>query len=171
MIAPAIAFARGNWKAIAGGVVLVAFLVLAMLYRGEKRHSAKVEASLAAEKQARAQDRASYQNAQIAAAAMNKAQVKTIEAEQEKINADVSQDYAGDLARLRAELGRVRSKADAPARSASSSAGAGSVPKPAQGSVEAPVQLPADKLLLAAETELQLNALITWVEAQGRVTR
>lgn len=172
MLLTALALVRAHWAKIAGGIALLAFLALFLALKAEKRHSAKLQSQLIASVEGRKADRASYQNAQVAAKAMNEAKVAKIEANQEKISADVQDDYTSDLARLRAELGRLRSKADPAAPRVANRAEAGGVPKPAQGTGgQAGVPLSPSDLLRAAELELQLDALITWVEAQQGVER
>lgn len=162
---------RNHWKLAAGIGGLIAFAILFALWKGEKRHSAKLETRIVELTDLRKADRAAYTNAQIAAKAKNEAQVTMIEASQEEVSNDVSKDYAGDLARLRDELGRVRQQKPAPSSSPARSAQASRVPQAPERSDGAPVPLSPSDLLLAAETELQLDALQTWIEAQAKVAR
>jgi hypothetical protein len=159
---------RAHWRTAAGIGALIALAVLFALYKGERRHSAKLQTQLTASIDGRKQDRASYVSAQAAAAALNKAQVATIEAQQEKVSAEQKSSYQRDLARLRAS--GVRQDLAAPVRVASG-AKAGSVPAPACVSSREDVCVARARVLQGAESELAKNALIDWVNAQAGVTR
>ncbi|MES2904564.1 MAG: hypothetical protein V4696_10300 [Pseudomonadota bacterium] len=168
---PALAALRARWKLIAGLGGLIALAVLLMLLRAEKRHSAKLEGRIVELIELRKADHANYTNAQSAAKAKNEAQVARIEVEQERITDAVSQDYAGDLARLRTELGRVRNQtAPAAQRSAGDrqASQGGNAPARADGDG---VPIPTSDDLPAAEIELRLMHLQNWVEEQGKVER
>lgn len=112
-------------------------------------------------------DKNELKAAAVEAERLNKAQVQRIEADQEKVNAKISSDYSRDLARLRAEF--VRRQA---AKSNPGSPEAGALPE-APGGVdgEDELRVPADRLLRAAEIELQLMKLQDWVEQQLNVER
>ena len=160
--------ATRHWKLIGLGLLVVLLAFQSFRVNSERKAKIKAQQAQVASERARAEDRANYRNAQVAAAALNKAQVAKIEAEQDRITDDVSKDYTGDLARLRAELGRVRGKAVAAAPSPARSSGASKIPNPTIRVDETTgVRLSSSQLLHGAETELQLDALITWVEKQS----
>ena len=162
---------RLNLSQIALIAMAALCLFLKLSLASEQRHSAKVEAQLVKAVEGRAADRTAYETAQREAAALNKAKVDKIEARSQEITADVANDYASDLARLRAELGRVRGK-DAPAQSAANGAGSGQTGEPAQGADGADeLPLPPQDLLRAAEIELQLMHLQDWITRQLAVKR
>lgn len=126
-----------------------------------KWHNQTLECSAA-----RHADQQSYAQAQSDAQAKNKAQVAKVKTEQERITGNVEKSYEADLARLRAE--RLRSPSGAPA-SPSRGPGAGKPGTAPGGPAPEAVPLSSDDLLQAQETELQLNALIDWVEGQAKV--
>jgi hypothetical protein len=132
------------------------------------RHERKVEAQLGKCTAGRAADRQAYIKAQADAAAANKAQVAKVEQQQQKVTDDVEARYRADLARLRAERGKLQPANPAPQRPASGSGS--SAPSPAPGGPgNQAVPLPPAELLRAQETELQLNALIDWVLQQASI--
>lgn len=119
-----------------------------------------------AEHSGRMADRAAYAQAQKDAAQANKAQVAKVEQQQQKVTSDVESDYQRKLDALRREL-RAQPKA---APGAAGSAGLSQVPDSAGGPApEAGMPLSPDERLRAAENELQLDELITWVEQQMKV--
>jgi hypothetical protein len=132
------------------------------------RHAAHVEKQLASasnalnkERKGRVADRAAYTKAQADAVANNKAHVANIEAQQKEITDDVEARYRADLARLRMSNAAPQSAPSDPEISAPGKAPCGPDGKA--------LSLPGPELLQARETELQLNALIDWVNQQTEV--
>jgi hypothetical protein len=119
-------------------------------------------------REARAKDRQTYEDAQKAAAAKNRAEVHRITTEQQRKTDAAKSQYERDLARLRA--GGVRPEYTAPP---------GSPGKPGTGpNAEATcradaenVCVPRSVIVQAAEIELGRNALIDWVEQQLKIAR
>lgn len=105
-----------------------------------------------------------------AAEELNRQQVERITQEQKEINDDIEARYKADRERMRVELDkRLRSKAPqgnpaGPKASPDSKAPGGTLK-------EAPVCIPPSQYVQGAETELQLDALIDWVERQLGVKR
>lgn len=164
----ALAALRAHWKLAVGIGALIALAMLLALYRGEKRHSAKVEAQLVASVEARKADRVIYQTAQVAAQAKNEAQVARIETDQEKASAELKNDFDRDLARLRA--GGVRQDLAAVGR-ATRSAQASGISAPACQPDGENMLVSRALIMQAAEIELGRNALIDWINRQIDVTR
>jgi hypothetical protein len=132
----------------------------------ETRHSHKVEAQLAKSDAARHADRLAYAKAQEAAQAKNKARVQQIETQQQKVTSDVESDYQRKLGILRSEL---RAQPAAPQGSAGKP-GVSQVPDASSGPNQTSgMPLSDSERLRAAENELQLDELITWVEQQSQV--
>jgi len=133
---------------------------------GERRHSAKVELQLSKEHAGRLADRQAYTRAQADAAALNKVHVQQIETKQQKVTTDVETDYQRKLAALRSGL-----RAQPPAAQGSANgAGSSKVPDASSGpDAEAGVPLSDSERLRAAENELQLDELITWIEQQTKI--
>jgi hypothetical protein len=147
-------------------LALVALCLIQFIsIRADHREIAKLKSQISKCAQARKADQDAYRKAQSDAAVKNKAQVEHVKAEQEKINEDVATKYERDLARLRA--GNVR---NGPAPSGPTShpgpPDAGKAPSGIGGQV---VSLPGPELLRAQEIELQLNALIDWVNGQSQI--
>jgi hypothetical protein len=136
--------------------------------RSEKRHGAKLQTQLTKCSQGREADRTAYAKAQADAAAKNKVHVADVEAQQKRITDDVEARYRADLARLRAERGKLQPANPAPQRPAGKPGSSASGAAPSGPDPEA-VPLPPDELLRAQETELQLNALIDWVLGQSSI--
>jgi hypothetical protein len=105
-----------------------------------------------------------------AAKELNRQQVERITQEQEEISDDIEARYKADRERMRVELDkRLRSKA--PQGNSPSSPASPDGP-PTGGTLKAaPVCIPTEQYVQGAETELQLDTLITWVEQQLGVKR
>lgn len=153
------------FKYIAGGLAFVT-LLLALGLAMERRHSAKLKAQLDRTVEARAADRRAYESAQALAAERNRATVARVEAQQERISADVESNLNARLERLRRELRQ------APPAASGSAGGAGvSANGEAPGGVAPEARMclaPAD-VLRAAENEERHDRLIDWVERQLQV--
>lgn len=105
--------------------------------------------------------------AQKDAKTKNEADVKRIKAEQQRITDNVSKDYERDLAGLRRELSLRLHTPSGPS--------VAPVPNISDTSPrideKATMCIPASTILYAAETELQLDNLITWIENQEGANR
>ena len=117
----------------------------------------------------RVADRQSYETAQAKAAALNKVQVQRIERQQQEITDNAENRYNADLARLRAELGRLLAQ-DQAAEGDPGKPGASPLPDSA-GKPDDPaeVSIPASLYVHGAELELQLERLQDWVREQLKV--
>jgi hypothetical protein len=105
-----------------------------------------------------------------AAEELNRQQIERIKQDQDRITSDVEARYKADRERMRVELDkRLRAKA-APSNPGSPQAGPDGK-APGNPHAEAPVCIPPSQYVQGAETELQLDALITWVEQQLGVKR
>jgi hypothetical protein len=105
-----------------------------------------------------------------AAEELNRQQVERITQEQKEINDDIEARYKADRERMRVELDkRLRSKAP----QGSTGNPQASPDGPPTGGIDeaAPVCIPPSQYVQGAETELQLDTLITWVEQQLGVKR
>ena len=112
-------------------------------------------------------DARNWQAAADAATAANKAQIAKVETRQATITKDVTDDYETRLAALRAaDRLRANAKAD---RGRANGDRASALPVAAPGADGQAVPFSGSDLLLAQETELQLNALIDWNERQAAV--
>lgn len=152
----------GYARLFLGGLILALLATIAI--QSSQIHKWHTQADKQAA--ARAADRATYEAAQAQAAAANSAEVKRIEQQQQKVTEDVETRYRSDLARLRAE--RLPARTAAP-QGAPNGTGAGGAGQASGGPCGEALPLPADDLLRAQETELQLNALIDWVLGQSEV--
>jgi hypothetical protein len=101
---------------------------------------------------------------------LNKEQVQRIVSEQEKINGDIETRYRADRERMQRELAdRLRRQTH---NGNTQGTGTGSNGKAPGGSDEAaPVCIPPSQYVQGAETELQLDTLIDWVEQLLQVKR
>lgn len=122
----------------------------------------------ASEIRAHRQTKANYRVAQEQAAALESARLARVKADQEKINADVSEDYRQRLADLRARYDRLRAQSGTGIAGTTRSVAVPSLSTAASGTDEAPT----DGLswqLKASEQAIQLDALIDWVQRQATV--
>jgi hypothetical protein len=141
----------------------IACAILIVANRAEKRHSAKLQTALVKCTEGRAADRKAYTQAQLDAAAKNKAHVADVEAQQKRISDERLKDANDRLNRLAGEL-RARGPA---AKSHSNGAGSSPVSSPAGGTDgSSGLCLSSDQLLRAAQDEERHDQLITWVEQQ-----
>ena len=148
------------------GVIILGLIVWALRLedlRGRWQHQYE------AEHVARLADRETYQRAQAEAEAKNKAQVQRIQQQQQEITENADNRYNADLARLRAELGRLLAQ-DGTAKGSPDKPGASGLPNAAgQPGQTGTVCIPTRDYVSGAETELQLDALIQWVLGQSKV--
>jgi hypothetical protein len=164
----AIALAAKHWKALLGAAAVLSLTVALLIARSDARHWQKRQEATQA-----AFDRtvADYRAAAAKARADDLVNAARVKAEQQQITQEVSNDYEARLAdaRKRADTLRLRINAQANPR-ASGAAQLPTVPVSASAALEAPGDgfSIADRLL-ATEQAIQLDALITWVEAQHRV--
>lgn len=148
-------------------IVSLGLAIFALIQHFELAHSraeaARWQKQFTAEHNARLADRKAYSDAQAKAAADNKAHVQQIETQQLKVTTDVETDYRRKLAILRSELRNAAPQGD------SGGPGIPQVPDASSGpDAQAGVLLPNPERLRAAEIELQLDELITWVEQQEK---
>lgn len=129
----------------------------------------KLEACENNRKELRA-ERDSLIAAQKEARRLNDEQVQRIEKEQEAITNDIERKYEADRARLKRELADRLRKPSAPSNTGSPQAGPNG-PAPSGPDETAKVCIPTGDYVSGAETELQLDTLITWVERQLGVRR
>jgi hypothetical protein len=108
-------------------------------------------------------DRAAYEQAQKQAEAKNLAHVETENRLREQISEESHRDFVADRDRLRSQSGSAKGSANG--------SGVPGVPKAAPGTPPEVLPLPPAELLRAQELELQLNALIDWVNQQLGVSQ
>jgi hypothetical protein len=137
-------------------LVLTTYIQSTQIHRWHVQNDKNVAGRLA--------DQARYAQAQKDAAVQNKAQVAAIEQQQQKVTNDVETRYQADLARLE----RMHATSAAPSSVAVKPGSPAPSAAPSGPGCEA-LPLPADELLRARETELQLNALIDWTLQQSAV--
>lgn len=101
---------------------------------------------------------------------INDEQVARIEKEQQDITDDIEAKYEADLARLRAELGK-RMRSEAPKGVAGRPEASPDGQAPGEPHAPSRVCISSEQYVRGAETELQLDTLITWVEEQLKVQR
>lgn len=144
----------GKLVALLGCIALICFQS-SQIHRWHKHFDS--------ERSAHQRDNDTYRQAQKDADAANKAHVETENKLREQINEASRSSFIADRDRLRAQSG-------APKGAPGSTAVPG-VPKAAPGTPPEVVSLPPAELLRAQELELQLNALITWIEGQSKVNK
>jgi len=147
-------------KYIAGGLGIACLVILAWGMRVDHLRARWLH-MYQAEHAGRIADRAAYTQAQKDAAALNKAHVEAETKLREQVNEANGNSFIANRDRLRAQSGAPKGSAG--------SAGVPQVPHPAPGTPPEVVSLPAAELLRAQELELQLNALIDWVNQQNSV--
>ncbi len=144
--------------------LILALVAVAWLWRA----NGNLKEGIKAERAAHAQTVANFRKAQTEAEAMQKANLTRVAKAQEDITDETVTDYRARLADLHARYDRLRTQGN---RSASGNTGLPAVPDTAARVDEAPGEngLLAADALIASEQALQLDALITWVEAQAKV--
>jgi cell division septum initiation protein DivIVA len=154
-----------HWRLIATGLALAALGIALLLAKADARHWKKRAGQ---EQAAHAMTVANYKAAQTAAEARQSANLARVAQDQQRITDDAKNAYNRALADARAKYDRLRSQGNrsTPGNAVLPTAGQG-----ASGTAETPGQdgFLADALL-ATEQALQLDALITWVEAQSAVS-
>lgn len=171
---PVLAFL--GWRGIVGVAGMLVLSLLLVVQKGETRHWHKqsdgFEKLYRTEHLAFGQTVLNWRAAAIAAAAIDKANVARVEADQSAINERSDHDFQARLAAARAVAQRVRDDA---AR--------GTYPGSRNGAPVSSVSLAArvlddpatkDRLsggdaLIATEQALQLDELIRWVQAQHQI--
>jgi len=162
-------------QGIAGLAASVCLALLLVLQKGETRHwkkeSSRFEQLYQGEQSALAGTVANYRAAVDAARAADRAAAERVAAEQRVINERTENDYEARLAAARSLAERLRLEAS---RAAADPRSRGGPPVP--GLSAAPGRPPEaageDGLpdaLTATEQAIQLDELIKWVKAQGRV--
>ena len=150
------------WQLVS--LALAAFALLQHFQLADARHDRDSwHRQFTAEHQGRAEDRAAYEKAQKDAAAKNKAEVAQQEAQSQRISDNAKTAYERDLAQLRADNQRLRSKAAPSSPGKPGVSEDGSATKGADGDG---VQVSPDDHLQAQEIELRLMYLQNWVKDQ-----
>ena len=149
------------WRLIGWCALGFTFAALLLALRMEQLQNGKLKAQLHECTVGRQADRTSYQAAQTQAAELNRAHVETENKLREQINEASRHSFVADRDRLRSQSGAAKGPASA--------AGVSEVPHAAPGTPSEVVSLPPAELLRAQETELQLNALIDWINQQSQV--
>ena len=166
-----------NVQGIAGIASSLCLAVLLVLQKSEARHwrrqSAQFEQLYQHEQSAFAGTVANYRVAAAQAVQADKANAERVRAEQAAINQRSTNAYETRLADARARAERLRLEAPTAAadpRSHDGSAVPG-VPAATGNAAQAAGQdgLPSDDALTATEQAIQLDELIEWVRAQGKV--
>lgn len=148
---------RSFWQLVS--MALALFVVVQHFELIHARHeAASWHNQFTAEHLGRLQDRAAYVKAQADAAATNKAHVEAENKHREQISETSRSDFVSQRDRLRSQSGAAQGFAGA--------AGVSQVPHAAPGTPQEVVSLPPAELLRAQEAELELNALIDWVQEQ-----
>ena len=157
-------------------LALIAVTVIGIGFHiADQRHIRRVEAhdaatsrALGKERIAHAADIARWKAASEAATKLNKATLARVAAEQTAINKESTDEYQVRLADLRSRFDRVRRPAPSNQRPANGDR-ASPVPVTAPSVAGEAVPGPGPDLEYTAEVELQLNALISWVQKQSAV--
>jgi hypothetical protein len=149
------------WRLIGWCALGLAFVGMLTALRLTQAQNGKLKAQLHECTIGRQSDRISYEQAQKTAEALNKAHVETENKLRSQINEASRHSFTADRDRLRAQSGAAQGSAG--------SAGLPSIPKAAPGTPPEVLSLPPAELLRAQELELQLNALVDWVEQQMKV--
>ncbi|MGE5563072.1 MAG: hypothetical protein ACM3ZV_07145 [Bacillota bacterium] len=166
-----------NGQGIAGLAAALALALLLAVQKGETRHwkkeSAHFEQLYTREQTALAGTLANYRAAADQARASDRANADRVAAEQRAINERTSNDYEARLAGARALAQRLRGQS---ARAAADPGRGGAAPvpglsAPAGRADEAAGQdgLSLAERQLATEQAIQLDELIKWIRAQGRI--
>lgn len=155
-----------HWKLIGLGLLLMALAVQQVRINSRDN---KIERQQIDIRELRG-ERDSLIAAAKEAERLNKEQVQRIVTDQEKINGDIEARYRADRERMQRELAeRLRRQTD---NGHPQGPGAGPNGKAPGGSdAEAPVCIPPSQYVQGAETELQLDTLIDWIEQQLQVKR
>lgn len=163
---PYLAIIRRFWPAIP----ILALGVMFLMWRGAEREADRYEALAASERAAHAQTVTNYRLAAKAAQEAAQANVERVEAEQERITANVTESYRALVADARNRYRLLASTAAANSGSADAThlPSTGTTPSGTDGAA-AHSGLPADAALIATEQALQLLALQEWVRQQAGV--
>ena len=152
---------------VASAGIILHIADLHRIHRAEK-HDLATSRALGRETDAPKADIARWKAASTLASTMNKATVARVETQQATITKRTTDDYQTQLAALRARLDRVRAAPAVDHRPANGGAVSQAASRPANPADQAVPGAGFD-LQYTAETELQLNALIDWVQAQAAV--
>ncbi|MBS4048061.1 MAG: hypothetical protein KG075_17075 [Alphaproteobacteria bacterium] len=148
---------RYPWQA-----ALIASLCLSgWLWHGKGKALAERDAARAT----LASERQTYRRAMADAGRLENERLARVTRQQERINADVLQDFNRRIADARARADRVRAQAN---RGETSGVEMSGVPSASCRTDEAP-SLELSAALLATEQAIQLDELISWIERQGAV--
>ena len=166
-----------NVQGIAGLAASLCLALLLIFQKGETRHwrkqSGQYEQLYAHEQAAFAGTVANVRAAADAARAADKANAERVAAEQQSINQRSENAFETRLADARARAERLRLEAPTAAADPRSHGGSAvpGVPAATGNAAQAAGQdgLPSDDALTATEQAIQLDELIKWVRAQGKV--
>lgn len=162
--------------AYAGGLALAAGLVWGLWARGGhyKAKLASAEHQITLEVAAHRQTKAAYRTAQAQAAKAETARLVRVKDAQQRITANVSQDYTARLTDLRARYDSLRHNETARACAFGTACGKSvpTIPGAPGGTTSPPDEagLSLAERYLASQQAEQLDALITWVVKQGEVS-
>jgi hypothetical protein len=168
----AIGFAKGFIAKLSPAQLIIAALVMLAAFQHIhanrlEHHSASLSRALGNEKLAHAADIARWKAASETATALNKATIAKVEQRQAIITKETTDDYTSQLADLRrAYADRVRHAA--PSHQCAPNGDRASPVSSAPSGVDGEA-VPGVDLGYAAETELQLNALIDWNRKQAAI--
>jgi hypothetical protein len=168
----ALGFAKGFIAKLSPSQLIIAALVMLAAFqhfhaKRIMRHDIATTRALGRERDAHTADIARWKAASEAATALNRATIAKVEQRQVIITKESTDEYATNLADLRrAYADRVRHAAPSH-QCAPDGIGASPVSNAPSG-VDGEA-VPGVDLGYAAETELQLNALISWVRKQSEV--
>lgn len=152
-----------------GWLGLAVSLLLFVHFGGEARHWRKVTVRQATLLAVANRSVSNLRTASYEAADRNRSTVDRDTAARAQVTKETHDAYQAQLARLRADPAfGVRSRS-ATGEGRAGGHGLSAVSPADPGDAAAPVPFPPDELLLAAETELELNALIEWVERQHAI--
>ena len=167
----AFGFARGFIAKLSPAQLIIAALVMLAAFqhfhaKRIMRHDIATTRALGRERDAHTADIARWKAASETATKLNKATIAKVEQRQAIITKESTDEYATNLAALRARYSRMHTASPSDKRPAN---GDRAPPVPASpGGVDGEAVSSVD-LGYAAETELQLNALIDWVQKQEAV--
>jgi hypothetical protein len=169
----AFGFVRGFIAKLSPAQLIIAALVMLAAVqhfhaKRLERHDAATSRALGREKDAHTADIARWKAGSEAATALNKATIAKVERRQAIITKESTDEYAIQLADLRARYDRVRRAAPSHQRPANG-VGSSPVPDPASGADADGVPVSPDAALQASEIELRLLYLQEWVRQQAAV--
>jgi hypothetical protein len=149
------------------GLLGIALIFWAVDHVSCHRHAAHLEKQLAHEHAGRLADRAAYEKAQAAAAALNEAQVQRVKSEQQRITDETVSTLDARIELIRSELRKQQAPTAQHAPSGPQAGNAG--PAPCTTTDPAWMCLSPAERLSAAENEERHDELIDWVLKQSSI--